>query len=65
MNTIEALLEERRGYVARGLRDRVAQVDKALDALGYRVDSTPRREAAVVEPESERAVVAKPRGRKA
>lgn len=31
---IRALVEERRGYVARGLPDRVAQVDAALRELG-------------------------------
>lgn len=33
---IAALLEERRGYVTRGLKDRVAQVDEQLKARGYK-----------------------------
>jgi hypothetical protein len=36
MSVIDALLEERRGYVVRGLTDRIAQVDKALAAAGYK-----------------------------
>jgi hypothetical protein len=32
--TIAGLLEERRGYVARGLDDRVAQVDAELRRIG-------------------------------
>lgn len=32
---IDALLRERAGYVARGLTDRVAQVDAQLDLRGY------------------------------
>lgn len=51
MSMIEALLEERRGYVVRGRLDRVAQVDQALAALGVHVtsdeletaDATPRK----------------------
>jgi hypothetical protein len=41
MSDIEALQNERRGYVMRGLDDRVAQVDAAIAAL------SPRRAAAV------------------
>lgn len=43
---IEALMEERRGYVMRGLRDRVAQVDAALAALGH----APEIETTAAEP---------------
>ena len=32
---IRALVEERAGYVVRGLDDRVAEVDAALRALGH------------------------------
>lgn len=32
---VDALLEERRGYVTRGLDDRVAQVDEQLALRGY------------------------------
>ena len=39
MNTIEALLAERSGYLRRGLTNRVAQVDEALAALGVAVES--------------------------
>ena len=35
MARIPALLEERRGYVRRGLMDRVALVDAELAAEGY------------------------------
>jgi len=34
---LEALLVEREGYVRRGLKDRVAQVDAAIKALGFGV----------------------------
>ena len=34
---IDALLAERRGYVQRGLDDRVSAVDEALAARGYKV----------------------------
>lgn len=36
---VEALLVERRGYVQRGLDDRVSAVDDALAARGYKVPS--------------------------
>lgn len=49
---IEALLTERAGYVARGLTDRVKQVDAALVAAGYK---TSKIETAAVEPEVETA----------
>ena len=39
---IEALLAERRGYVTRGLDDRVSQVDAELERLGHEVEK-PRR----------------------
>jgi hypothetical protein len=53
---INALLDERRGYVARGLGDRVKAVDEVLASLGHRI------ETATIEPEVERA--AKPKARK-
>lgn len=43
MPRIPALIEERRGYVLRGLTDRVTQVDAELAKLGH-------VEAAVAEP---------------
>lgn len=57
MKEIESLLIEREGYVRRGKKDRVAQVDVVLASLGYGVES------AAVEPESERATVKKPKKR--
>jgi hypothetical protein len=53
---IAALLVERRGYEARGLRDRVAAVDAALAALGHEIEATS------LSPETERAIA--PRARK-
>ena len=50
---IESLLFERAGYVQRGLKDRVKQVDDALASLGHRVAV---KESATIEPEAERAV---------
>ena len=54
---IASLLNERAGYVQRGLKDRVSQVDAQLTALGHK--SAPRVETASVEPETERAVTSK------
>jgi len=56
---IAALLAERRGYVARGLTDRIAAVDAALAALNYHV-----RETATIEPQTETATRKKPLRRK-
>ena len=59
---IAAYLDERRGYVARGLTERVKLVDAELARLGYKVAP----EAAVQAPAPERATQPKPsRGRKA
>ena len=59
---IAAYLEERRGYVARNLPERVKLVDAELARLGYKVAP----EAAVQAPAPERATQPKPsRGRKA
>lgn len=54
---IDALLEERHGYVVRGLADRVAQVDAELARLGYtRDDAAPaRRERATKRPAEKRS----------
>lgn len=46
---IVALLDERRGYVMRGLTERVRQIDEQLAALGY------ISEVASVEQDDERA----------
>lgn len=50
MARIPALLEERRGYVRRGLMDRVALVDAELAAEGYQSETAtagPTENAAV------------------
>jgi hypothetical protein len=52
---IESLLFEREGYVRRGLKDRVAAVDSALNALGYKSKAS-EVETASVEPTTERTV---------
>jgi hypothetical protein len=52
---ILALLEERRGYLARRLSERVADVDAALSALNYAVTET-----ATIEPQAETATRKKP-----
>lgn len=57
---IEALLAEKEGYVRRGLKDRVKQVDDVLASLGYVV-----KEVATTEPEAERAVTPRATKRKA
>lgn len=57
---IAALLEERRGYAARGLTDRVKLVDAQLAALGHK--AAPERATA---PEPRTTAAPKPRGRKA
>lgn len=49
MSYIKALLEEREGYVQRGLKDRVAQVDALLKKLG----NVEIQESTTVEPEVE------------
>lgn len=40
---VAALLREREGYVTRGLSDRVAQVDAALEAAGHKVEKPKAR----------------------
>lgn len=59
-DTINALLTERAGYVLRKLPARVAAVDAALAALGYKTNAAPKVETASVEADAERAA-AKPR----
>ena len=54
---IEALLEERRGYVMRNLPDRIKAVDAALRELGYE-NKYMTKETATAEPTEERAVIA-------
>lgn len=65
MARIEVLLRERAGYVARGLADRVAQVDAALSAAGYQVNE--EQPTGIVETASlatpENAAMAKPQRR--
>jgi len=53
MNTIDALLTEREGYVRRGLKDRVKAVDEQLALLGHKIVET-----ATAEPSQERATKA-------
>ncbi len=53
---IEALLEERRGYVARNLPARIKAVDDALRELGYE-NKHMTKETATAEPVEERAVI--------
>lgn len=63
---IDALLVERAGYERRGLPDRVKAVDAALKALGYESKRQQEPlETASAEPAVERAVISKPRKRKA
>jgi len=57
---IAALLDERRGYVARGLSDRVKLVDAELAALGHK--GAPEKATA---PEARTTAAPKPRARKA
>lgn len=45
-DVVRALLEERSGYVARGMADRVAQVDAELERNGYVEASRARQRAA-------------------
>ena len=64
-NVIAGLLAEREGYVRRGLKDRVKQVDEVLASLGHNVRAeTPQAESATVDRESERAVVPRASKRK-
>lgn len=62
---IDALLTERAGYVQRGLKDRVAQIDTCLRDLGYETKqaSTPI-ETATAEPQVETAALPKAAKRK-
>jgi hypothetical protein len=57
---IAALLEERRGYLVRGLKDRAAEVDAELARVGHK--SAPV-ESADAPPAAERAVAPARRGR--
>lgn len=52
---IESLLEERKGYVARNLPDRVASVDASLRELGFEHKYL-INETATAEPVTERAI---------
>lgn len=55
---IAALLDERRGYVARQLPKRVADVDAALALLGVEIETTS------IQPQVETAARQKPTRRK-
>ena len=62
---IKALLWERVGYERRGLKDRVAQIDCALAALGYSGSASPGGpETTAVEPPAERATMNRPNRKK-
>jgi len=65
-NLIDALLEERRGYVVRGKKERLAAVDEQLRQLGYPSGSVKEApvEVAAVESSEETAAAPKPRRRK-
>ena len=52
---VSALLKERLGYVQRGMKDSVREVDVELRKLGFIV-SDEVEEAAVAPPKAERAV---------
>lgn len=58
---IDALMQERRGYVARNLIKRIEAVDEQLRLLGV----SSKRETATAEPTEERAVVEAPKKRTA
>lgn len=58
-NLIEALLQEREGYVKRNLQERIEAVDERLEQLGYAV-----KETATLDPGAERATPPKARKRK-
>jgi hypothetical protein len=61
MSDVNALLEERRGYVLRGLKDRVTQVDVALEAFGVKVDDAPVETTAAAPQENARRGPGRPR----
>ena len=52
---IQSLLDERKGYVARNLPDRVASVDASLRELGFEHKYL-TNETATAQPDSERAI---------
>lgn len=54
---IDALLIEREGYVRKGLKESVEQVDAALRGLGYQDAPTPDVELASVSPVTETSVL--------
>ena len=56
---IEALLQEREGYVKRNLQERIEAVDERLSSLGYVA-----KETATLDPGTERATPPKARKRK-
>lgn len=57
--SIEALLRERAGYLVRGMDDRVAAVDAALEALGHRPRASAPETTSKAAPEK----AVRPRGR--
>lgn len=62
---IESLLIERAGYVQRGLKDRVKQVDASLRELGFEHKYMTEVETATAQPEVETASKPAPKKRAA
>ena len=65
---INALLQERAGYVRRNLPKRVESVDAALRELGFdhkHISEEPQIETASVEPEVEKTVLKRGKKKKA
>lgn len=60
---IEALLQERAGYVARKLPKRIESVDAALRELGFEHKYLTDIESTAINPETERAIPKKPKKR--
>lgn len=56
MSQIDALLDERRGYVVRNLPERIAAVDAELARLGHKPDDEPAVETATVAPAENAAI---------
>ena len=58
-NLIAALLQEREGYIKRGLTERIEAIDASLKDLGYVA-----KETATLDPGTERATPPKARKRR-
>lgn len=64
ISLINALIAERRGYEARGLKDRIAAVDAQLKELGYESKYLKPIETASAEVAEENSALPKARRRK-